>query len=137
MRFMIIRKADQDTEAGALPTSELISAMGDYMEDMAKAGVLLGGDGLRPSALGARVRFDGGSVTVIDGPFTESKELVAGYSLIQAKSIEEAIEWVKRWPALDGGGNVRIEIRQVFEAEDFGDAYTPALQARDEPLRAR
>ncbi|MCW2506373.1 MAG: dehydrogenase [Actinomycetia bacterium] len=137
MRFMIIRKADQDTEDGALPTSELISAMGEYMEDMAKAGVLLGGDGLRPSALGARVRLDGGSATVIDGPFTESKELVAGYSLIQAKSIQEAIEWVKRWPALDGGGNVRIEIRQVFEAEDFGDAYTSELQARDERLRAR
>jgi hypothetical protein len=137
MRFMIIRKADRDTEAGALPTSELISAMSDYMEDLVKAGVLLAGDGLRPSALGARVRFSRGTTTVTDGPFTESKELVAGYSLIQARSKEEAIEWVKRWPAIDGGGNVQIEIRQVFEAEDFGDAYTLELRARDAELRAR
>jgi hypothetical protein len=137
MRFMIIRKADKDTEAGALPTSELISAMGGYMEAMAKAGVLLAGDGLRPSALGARVSFSGGTTTVIDGPFTESKELVAGFSLIQAKSKEEAVEWVKRWPTIDGAGNVQIEIRQVFEADDFGDAYTPELQARDAELRAR
>jgi hypothetical protein len=117
---MIIRKADADTEAGTLPSEELIAAMGQYHEDLVKDGVLLAGEGLHPSARGARVRFSGDSEpTVTDGPFTEAKELIAGFTLIQARSKEEAIERVKRWPALDGGGNVRLEVRQVFEAEDF------------------
>ena len=120
MRFMIIRKADAATERGDLPTHDLIAAMGRYNEELVKDGVMLAGEGLRPSSMGARVRLsaDGGA-TVIDGPFAEAKELIAGFSLIQAKSKEEAIERVKRWPAEDGDGNVEIEIRQVFEADDF------------------
>jgi PhnB protein len=120
MRFMIIRKADPNTEAGVMPGEPLLAAMGRYNEELARAGVLLDGAGLRPSAQGVRVRFSGGKPTVIDGPFTESKELIAGYTVIQVKSREEAIEWVRRWPVLDGGGNVEIEIRQMFELDDFG-----------------
>jgi PhnB protein len=120
MRFMIIRKADRNTEAGVMPGEDLLAAMGRYNEELARAGVLLDGAGLHPSAKGARVRFSGGRPTVTDGPFTESKELIAGYTIIQAKSREEAIEWVRRWPALDGGGNVEIEIRQMFELDEFG-----------------
>ncbi len=120
MRFIVIRKADAGTEAGEPPAPGLIGAMSAYLDDLAKAGVLLAGDGLRPSSFGARVSHGGGRVTVTDGPFAESKELVAGFALIQAKSKEEAVEWVKRWPVLDGGGNVRLEVRQVFEAGDFG-----------------
>ena len=121
MRFMIIRKADPDTEAGMKPTQELITAMAAYNEEMVSAGVMLSGDGLKPSANGARVSFSNGKPTVIDGPFTEAKELVAGVSIIEVASKEEAIEWVKRWPRIDGGGNVQIEIRQLYELEDFGD----------------
>jgi hypothetical protein len=120
VRFMIIRKADKDTEAGAMPSEELIAAMGKYHAELVKAGVLLDGSGLQPSAKGARVKFLRGKPTVIDGPFTEAKELIAGYSVIQVKSKEEAIEWVKRWPTLDGNGEVEIEIRQMYELEDFG-----------------
>jgi hypothetical protein len=120
MRFLIIRKADTSTEAGVAPTEELIAAMGRYNEEMVKAGVMLSGDGLQPSSKGARVKFSGGKPRVIDGPFTESKELVAGFSILQVDSKEEAIEWVKRWPQIDGGGEVEIEIRQLFELEDFG-----------------
>jgi PhnB protein len=120
MRFMIIRKADKNTEAGLMPSEELLAAMGRYNEELVKAGVMLDGAGLQPSAKGARVRFSGGKPTVIDGPFTEAKELIAGYTIIQAKSRQEAIEWVRRWPALDGDGNVEIEIRQMFELDDFG-----------------
>ncbi len=120
MRFMIIRKADAETEAGVMPSEELISAMARYNEEMVKAGVMLSGDGLQRSAKGARVSFSNGKPTVIDGPFTEAKELVAGVSIIQVASKEEAIEWVKRWPQIDGGGNVQIEIRELWELEDFG-----------------
>ena len=118
MRFMLIRKADRNTEAGALPSEALLAAMGKYNEEMVKAGVMLAGDGLKPSAHGARVKFTNGQPSVTDGPFAETKELIAGYSIIQVKSKAEAIEWVKRWPRLDG--DVEIEIRPMFELEDFG-----------------
>ena len=125
MRFMVIRKADEETEAGVLPSEELIDAMTRYNEELAKAGVLLDGVGLRDSSHGARVYYDGtGGTTVVDGPFAEAKELVAGFTLMQADSLEDVIEWVKKWPVEDGHGNAEIEIRQVFEAEDFGDALT-------------
>lgn len=136
MRFMVLRLADKDTEAAVMPSEELLTAMGKYMEDLAKAGVLLGGAGLHPSSRGARVEFKGGKPTVIDGPFAEAKELIAGYTMLQVKSEEEALEWVKRWPALDAGGNVRLEIRRVFEAEDFGAEFTPEAREREERLRA-
>src|SRR3954451_4182984 len=120
MRFMIIRKADRDTEAGVMPSEELLAAMGAYMEEMGKAGILLGGEGLQPSAKGVRVQFANGKPTVIDGPFAETKELIAGYSLIQVRSREEAIDWARRWPAVDANGEAVLEIRQLSEAEDFG-----------------
>ncbi len=136
MRFLIIRKADAETEAEMLPSEELLRQMGSYMEEMAKAGVLLSGDGLRASRRGARVKFDGGKPSVIDGPFAESKELIAGFSIIEVASRDEAIAWVKKWPQLDGHGEVEIEIRQIFEAEDFGEAFTPGLREREEAMRA-
>lgn len=136
MRFMVLRMADKETEASVMPGEELLTAMGKYMEDLAKAGVLLGGDGLQPSSKGARVEFHGGKPTVIDGPFAEAKELIAGYTMLQVKSLEEALEWVKRWPGLDAGGNVRLEVRRVFEAEDFGEEFTPEAREREERLRA-
>jgi hypothetical protein len=136
MRFLIIRKADAETEGADLPTEELFAQMGDYMAEMAKAGVLLSGDGLQPSRKGARVKFHGGKPTVVDGPFAETKELVAGFSIIQVASKDEAIEWVKKWPQLDGHGEVEIEIRQIYEAEDFGAAFTPEEREREEKLRA-
>jgi hypothetical protein len=137
MRFMIIRRADKDTEAGVLPKEELIAAMMKYNEELVKAGVMLQGEGLQPSSKGARVKFSKGKPSVIDGPFTETKELIAGFSMIQVRSKEEAIEWVKRWPAIDAGGEVEIEIRQVFEAEDFGPEFTPELRKQEERLRAQ
>ncbi|MEO7027555.1 MAG: YciI family protein [Caulobacteraceae bacterium] len=136
MRFMIIRKADAETEASMMPTAELLTAMGDYIESMVKAGVMLAGDGLQASSKGARVKFHGGKPTVIDGPFGESKELVAGYSIINVASKAEAIEWVRKWPQLDGHGEVEIEIRQLHEAEDFGEAFTPEERQREERMRA-
>jgi hypothetical protein len=135
MRFMIIRKADKETEAGAMPTEQLVTDMMKYNEEMMDAGVMLDGMGLQPSVKGARVKFSNGKPAVIDGPFTEAKELIAGFSLIQVKSREEAIEWVKRWPPIDGGGNVEIEIRQVYEAEDFGAEFSPEIRKHDERLR--
>jgi hypothetical protein len=137
MRFMIIRKADKDTEAYVMPTERLLAEMGKYMEEMANAGVLLAGEGLHPTSKGSRVRFSGGKPSVIDGPFAETKELIAGYSMIQVKSKEEAVEWAKRWPALDGDGDVELEVRQVFEAEDFGAEFTPELREQEERLRAQ
>jgi len=121
MRFMILVKADKSSEAGVLPSAELLTEMGKFNEELVKAGVLLAGEGLHPSSRGARVRFSGSKRTVIDGPFTETKELVAGFWLIEVKSLEEAIEWVKRAPNPMPGTESEIEIRQVFEAEDFGD----------------
>jgi hypothetical protein len=134
---MILRKADQNTEAGALPSEKLLAAMGQYMEEMVKAGILLAGEGLRPTSEGVRVKFSHGKPSVTDGPFAEAKELVAGWSLIQVDSLEEAIKWVKRWPAEDGDGEVEIEIRRLYEAEDFGPEFTPALREQEERLRAQ
>lgn len=135
MRFMIIRKADQATEAGEMPSEELITAMMKYNEEMIQAGVMLAGEGLQPSAKGARIKFSGGKPTVLDGPFAETKELIAGFTMIQVKSKQEALEWVKRWPPLDAGGGVELELRQIFEAEDFGDELTPELRETEERLR--
>jgi hypothetical protein len=132
---MVIVKANQDTEAGVLPSEELLAAMTKYNEELVRAGVMLAGEGLHPSSKGARVRFSGGKTTVVDGPFTEAKELVAGFWLIQVKSKEEAIEWVRRIPNPDDQ-ETEIEIRQVFEADDFGDQLTPELRATEERLRA-
>ena len=136
MRFMIIVKATADSEAGKMPSTELLTAMGKFNEELVNAGVLLAGEGLHPSSKGARIRYDGASRTVIDGPFAETKELIAGFWLIQVKSKEEAIEWMKRCPnPFDTPSE--IEIRQVFEMSDFGDAVTPELAAQEESLRAR
>ena len=131
MRFMIIVKATQDSEAGVLPSEKLLTAMGKYNEELAKAGILLAGDGLQPSSKGARVRFSGPKRTVVDGPFAETKELVAGFWIWKVKSKEEAIEWVKRCPN-PMPGDSEIEIRQLFEAEDFGEQFTPELKERAE-----
>lgn len=135
MRFMIIRKADKNTEAGVLPSQELLSARMKYNEELVKAGVMLQGEGLQPSSKGTRVKLAGGKPTVVDGPFAETKELIAGFTMIQVRSKEEAIEWVKRWPIEDG--DVELEIRQVFEAEDFGEEFTPELRKQEERLRAQ
>ncbi|BCX68482.1 YciI family protein [Pseudomonas izuensis] len=132
MRFMIIIKASQDSEAGIMPSTDLLTAMGNYNEELAKAGILLAGEGLQPSSKGARVRFSGDKRTVIDGPFAETKELIAGYWLWQVKSKEEAIEWVKRCPNPMPGTEPEIEIRQVFELSDFGAELTPELREQEE-----
>jgi hypothetical protein len=135
MKFMVIVKATPASEAGVLPSTDMLAAMGRYNEELVKAGVMVAGEGLRPSADGARVRFSGTTRTVIDGPFTETKELVAGFWMFQVKSREEAIEWVKRCPN-PFEGDSEIEIRQVFEAEDFGENFTPELREQEERLRA-
>ena len=122
VRFMIIRKADKNTEAAAMPSEELITAMAEYNANLFQAGALLGGDGLQPSSKGARIRFTNGVPTITDGPFSETKELIAGYTLIQVKSREEALEWVKQWPVVDGDGNVELELRQMYELEDSGSS---------------
>ena len=132
MRFMIIIKASADSEAGVMPSQELLTAMGNYNEELAKAGILLAGEGLHPSSKGARVRFSGDKRTVIDGPFAETKELIAGFWLWQVKSRQEAIEWVKRCPNPMPGTEPEIEIRQVFELDDFGAELTPELRAQEE-----
>jgi hypothetical protein len=137
MRFMILVKATKSSEAGALPSEELLAAMGKYNEELSKAGVMLAGEGLQPSSKGARVRFAGEKRTVIDGPFAETKELVAGFWLWKCASLQEAIEWVKRCPNPMPGEEAEIEIRQVFEAEDFGPALTPELREQEESLRAQ
>jgi hypothetical protein len=136
MRFMILVKATKDSEAGVMPSEELLTEMGKYNEELAKAGVMLAGEGLHPSSEGARVKFSGDKRTVLDGPFTETKELIAGFWLIQVKSKEEAIEWVKRCPN-PMPGESEIEIRRVFEAEDFGDEFTPELREQEERIRAQ
>ena len=135
MRFMILRKADKATEAGVMPSEALLAAMGSYMEQMTKAGVLLGGDGLHPTSKGAKVKFSRGKPTVIDGPFAESKEVIAGWAIIQVSSLAEALDWVKRWPPLDGDGELELEIRQIFEADDFGAEFTPELREAEERMR--
>ena len=135
MRFMIIRKADRETEAGVMPSEQLLADMMKYNEAMVKAGVMTAGEGLKPSSHGARIRFSGGKPTVIDGPFAETKELIAGYTMIDVGSRAEALDWVKRWPASDGHGAVELELRQVYEAEDFGAEFTPEMRATEERLR--
>ncbi len=133
MRFMVIVKANKDSEAGATPTEKMLSEMGKFNEELVKAGVMLAGEGLQASSKGARVKFSDGKTSVIDGPFAETKELVAGYWMWQVKSKEEALEWLKRAPFED----TEVEIRQVFEAEDFGDEFTPELRDQEERLRAQ
>ena len=134
MRFMVIVKADENSEAGVMPSTELLTAMGKFNEEMVKAGVMLAGEGLHPSSNGARIKYSGKDRTVTTGPFAATSELVAGFWLIQVKSRDEAIEWMKRAP-FDGGSE--IEIRQVFDAEDFGEALTPELREQEERLRAQ
>ena len=136
MRFMILVKATKDSEAGTMPDETLLAEMGKFNEELVKAGVMLAGEGLHPSSKGARVRFSGTKRTVVDGPFAETKELVAGFWLWQVKSREEAVEWVKRCPN-PMPGESEIEIRQIFEAEDFGAALTPELREQEERLRAK
>ena len=135
MRFMVMVRATKSSEAGALPDEKLLAEMGKFNEELVKAGVMLAGEGLQPSSKGARVKFSGDKRTVTDGPFTEAKELIAGFWLWQVKSKEEAIEWVKRCPNPMPGMESEIEIRQVFEAEDFGEALTPELKGQNERLR--
>jgi hypothetical protein len=134
MRFMVMVKANKDSEAGVMPDEKLLAEMGRFNEELVKAGIMLAGEGLHPSSKGARVRFSGDKRTVIDGPFAEAKELVAGFWIWQVKSREEAIEWVKRCPNPTGGES-EIEIRQIFETEEFGDAMTPELREQEERLR--
>ena len=134
MRVMVLVPGDKNSEAGAMPSEKLLSDMMKFNEELVKAGVMLAGEGLTPTSKGARVRFDGKNRTVIDGPFTESKEIVAGFWIWQVKSLDEAIEWIKRAP-FDGG--VQIELRPIFEAEDFGKELTPELRAKEDALRAK
>ncbi len=136
MRVMVLIKADADSEAGVMPSEQLLTEMGQYNEQLVNAGIMLAGEGLHPSSKGVRVRFDGARRTVIDGPFAETKELIAGFWLWQVRSMDEAIEWLKRCP--NPMGTVSdVEIRPVFEAEDFGAELTPELRAQEERLRAR
>ena len=134
MRCMVVVKANEDSEAGVMPTRQLLAEMGRYNEELVKAGVMLAGEGLHPSSKGVRVKFSGRQRTVIDGPFAETRELIAGFWLWQVKSMEEAVEWLKRAP-FDGGAE--IELRPVFEAEDFGAEFTPELREQEERLRAQ
>ena len=136
MRFMVVVKATKNSEAGMLPTKDLLAAMGRFNDELVKAGVMLAGEGLQPSAKGKRVKFAAGKRTVVDGPFAETKELIAGFWLWQCKSMDEAVEWVKRCPDPMPGEESEIEIRQVFEAEDFGAEFTPELRAQEERQRA-
>ena len=135
MRVMVLVKANEESEAGVMPSEELFREMGAFNEELVKAGVMLAGDGLTPSSAGARVRFSGAKRTVIDGPFIETKELIAGFWIWQVESLDEAIEWVKRCPN-PMSGESEIEIRPIFETEDFGEAFTPELRAQEERLRA-
>jgi hypothetical protein len=138
MRFMVLMKANEDSEAGVMPSTDVLNAMGKYNEELVKAGVMLAGEGLQPSSKGARVKFADGQATVTDGPFAEAKELIAGFWIIQAKSKDEALEWVKRIPAPGPGEGegAEVELRQVFELEDFGDEATPEVVEREQRLRA-
>jgi hypothetical protein len=133
MRFMVLVKANKDSEAGVMPSEQELTEMGKFNEELVKAGAMLAGEGLHPSSKGARIRYNGSEKTVIDGPFAETKELIAGFWILQLKSLEEAIEWLKRAPFKEG----EIEIRRVFEAEDFGEALTPELREAEERMRAQ
>jgi len=137
MRFAVLVRATQQSEAGVMPSEQLLADMGRFNEELVKAGIMLAGEGLQPSSKGARVRFKNASRTVIDGPFAEAKELIAGFWIWQVKSLEEAIEWVKRCPNPFDGIESEIEIRQIFEAEDFGAEFTPELREQEERLRAQ
>jgi hypothetical protein len=137
MKFMVIVKATADSEAGVMPTRQQLAEMGQFNEELVKAGVLLAGEGLHPTSRGARIVFDGDSRSVVDGPFTESKELIAGFWIIEVSSKQEAIEWMRRCPNPYNGGRGDIEIRQIFAAEDFGDALTPELREQEERRRAQ
>ncbi len=134
MRVMVLVKASEESEAGALPSEQILAEMGKYNEELAKAGVLLAGEGLHPSAKGKRVRFSGNQTSVIDGPFAETKELIAGFWIWQVRSMEEAVAWLKRAPF---GGGAEVEIRPVFEAEDFGAEFTPELREQEDRVRAQ
>lgn len=134
MRVMVLVKANEDSEAGVMPSEQLLAEMGKYNEELVKSGVMLAGEGLHPSSKGKRVKFSGGKKTVIDGPFTEAKELIAGFWLWQVRSMDEAVEWVKRMPSPHDGQS-EVEIRPVFEAEDFGEEFTPELREQEERLR--
>ena len=136
MRFIVMVKANEDSEAGVMPSTEMLAEMGKFNEELVNAGVMLAGEGLHPSSRGARVNFDGAKRTVVDGPFPETKELVAGFWIWQCDSLEEAINWAQRCPNPTGVGG-QLEIRQVFDAADFGEEYTPELREHDEQLRAR
>ncbi|SRR5690606_7123721 len=135
MRVMVIVKATKNSEAGIMPSEQLLVEMGKFNEELVKAGVMLAGDGLQPSSRGKRIRFSGGKKTIVDGPFAETRELIAGYWIWQVKSIEEAVEWAKRCPDPMPGEDAELEIRPVFEADDFGEQYTPELRERDARLR--
>ena len=135
MRVMVLIKASEESEAGVMPSQELLTQMGNFNEELVKAGVMLDGDGLHPSSKGVRVRFSGSERKVIDGPFAETKELLAGYWVWQVKSLDEAIEWVKRIPNPDDGTEAEVEIRRVFEPDDFGDSLTPELREQEARLR--
>jgi len=137
MRVMVIIKANKESEAGVLPDEKLLTEMGQYNEELVKAGVMLAGEGLHPSSKGKRVRFSGEKVSVIDGPFAETKELIAGFWMWQVKSMDEAVEWLKRCPSPANAPDGEIEIRQVFEMEDFGAEFTPELREQEERLRAK
>jgi hypothetical protein len=136
MRVMVIIKADQDTEAGVMPSEQLLTEMGQFNEELVRAGIMLAGEGLHPSSKGKRVRFSGKQRTVVDGPFAETKELIAGFWLWQVRSMDEAVEWVKRCPNPTGAESI-VEIRPVFEAEDFGAEFTPELREQEDRLRAQ
>jgi hypothetical protein len=136
MKVMVIVKANKDTEAGVMPSEQLLAEMGNYNEELVKAGIMLAGEGLHPSSKGARIKFSGNKRTVIDGPFAETKELIAGFWMWRVKSLQEAIEWAKRCPNPTGEESV-LEIRPVFEAEDFGEEFTPELREQEERLRAQ
>lgn len=137
MKVMVIVKASKDSEAGVMPSQELLEAMGHYNEELVKAGIMLGGDGLHPSSKGKRIKFSGSNRAVVDGPFAETKELIAGYWIWQVRSMDEAVEWARRCPNPMPGTESELEIRQVFDLEDFGEVFTPELRAQEEALRAR
>jgi hypothetical protein len=135
MKVMVIVKATKNSEAGAMPSEQLLTEMGKYNEELVKAGIMLAGDGLQPSSKGKRIRFGGGKRTIVDGPFTETKELIAGYWIWQVRSMDEAVEWARRCPDPMPGEDAELEIRPIFDAEDFGEEFTPELRAQEERLR--
>jgi hypothetical protein len=135
MKVMVIVKATKNSEAGMMPSEQLLTDMGKYNEELVKAGIMLAGDGLQPTSKGKRIKFGGGKRTVVDGPFTETKELIAGYWIWQVRSMEEAVEWARRCPEPMPGEDAELEIRPIFEAEDFGEEFTPELRAQEERLR--